>query len=97
MAIKIKKYETSKGKHITICQETSIQSIISDILTIFVIILFMGCIGINNLYLGSSWIINLFFCIMLIMVFVKKTKDMTQKFNTKEDFLKDIAKWVEDE
>jgi hypothetical protein len=57
-----------KDLEIIYVKETLLQSILSDVVTIG---LFIGMVAFNTLYLGGSWVVDLFALVALLIYAVK--------------------------
>jgi hypothetical protein len=94
--IKIREFKIKDNKFIYFINETSVQSIIADSLTILVLLILISLLYINYQYLGDSILIKLFFLSLLVMKFIIKSKKIKKTYENKEEFIKYIENSIED-
>jgi O-antigen/teichoic acid export membrane protein len=72
-------------------EEGLIKSIVSDIVTIG---LFISMVAVNQLYLGGSWVVELFALVALCIYAIKYGKDKIKRMSPEQahEFLSELLK-----
>ena len=92
------KLKSKKGLNLTFIHalETSFGSILADIITSIVLIIWFAGLYFNFKYLGDSFLIKIFILGILIIYLLEKNKQITKKYCNKDEFITAITRAIEE-